>query len=114
MKTIRLPDGTSVRGLGRLETRFLYQEIFVERIYGGHEVTRGGCVVDVEGAELQVLQGLRSEHWPRLGAVTAEVEDVDDSLETLCRLLETNGLQTHIRQPAELAGTPYHLLTAVR
>jgi FkbM family methyltransferase len=268
MKTIRLPDGTRVMGLRRVETRFLYQEIFVDRIYGGHEVRRGGCVVDVganiglfglwasrhleperlllfepipetfrvleanacahypgaqrfnlglaratgietfyyypgaagwasmlpreellresllaylqrgslglpltafrllgrvaprvqravhdlvcsrlfaarrdvdcpvttlseviadheiesidllkldvEGAELQVMQGLRTEHWPRLGAVTAEVEDVDEALETLCRLFETSGLHTDVRQPAELAGTPFHLLTATR
>jgi FkbM family methyltransferase len=70
--------------------------------------------LDVEGAELQVLQGLRSEHWPRLGAVAAEVEDVDGSLDTIRQLLETHGLYTQTRQPAELAGTPFHLLNAVR
>lgn len=268
MKTIRLPDGSRVMGLRRVETRFLYQEIFVDRVYGGHEVARGGCVVDVganiglfglwasrdleparlllfepipeifrvlevnandhfstaqprnvglaseagtatfryypgaagwasilpreellresllvwlqrgslglpvtafrlmgrvaprvqralyhlacdrifaarrdidcavttlsdvildheiekidllkldvEGTELQVLQGLRSEHWPRLGAIAAEVEDVDGSLEELCRLLENHGLHAQTRQTAELVGTPFHLLTATR
>ena len=32
--------------------------------------------IDVEGAELSVLRGVRREHWPRVRAVVAEVHDV--------------------------------------
>lgn len=70
--------------------------------------------LDVEGSELLVLQGLKPEHWARLGAVTAEVEDVSGRLAALRQLLEYNGLLTRRHQPPALAGTPFHVVTASR
>jgi len=70
--------------------------------------------LDVEGAELEVLTGVRAEHWPRIHAVTAEVEDVDGALDAFTRLLEANGLCASTRQAPEMAGTPFHLVWATR
>jgi len=45
---MRLPEGTRVRYLNRLEARFLYDEIFVRELYLRHgvELNAGDCVVD--------------------------------------------------------------------
>lgn len=50
--------------------------------------------VDVEGAELEVLQGLGDDpaEWDRVRSAVLEVHDVDGRLEAVCRLLERHGL----------------------
>ncbi len=70
--------------------------------------------LDVEGAEYNIMSGLAADHWPRIQAIAAEVEDVDGRLRMLSQLMEGNGLRVHTRQASELAGTPFHLLWADR
>lgn len=70
--------------------------------------------LDVEGAELEVLCGLRDGHWSRICAVTVEVEDTEGTLANLRQLLESRGFVVRTRQSPELSGTPFHLLWASR
>jgi FkbM family methyltransferase len=70
--------------------------------------------LDVEGAELEVFQGVRGEHWPRIHRVTAEVEDVDGSLDACVDLLARHGLRVRTRQAAQMVNTPFHHLWADR
>lgn len=49
--------------------------------------------IDVEGAELEVLQGLDAAHWPLIGQVLLEVQDLDGRLGAICDLLRVNGLE---------------------
>jgi FkbM family methyltransferase len=49
--------------------------------------------VDVEGAELEVLQGIDEAHWPLIGRVLMEVQDLDGRLEAVLTLLRDNGLE---------------------
>lgn len=47
--------------------------------------------VDCEGAELDVLLGVEDADWPRIGAVVAEVADVDGRLAAVRDLLARHG-----------------------
>jgi FkbM family methyltransferase len=80
-----------------------------------HEIDRIDLLkLDVEGAELEVLEGLEPEHRSRLATVSAEVEDVNGSLAKIRLLLDACGMETRIHQPDDLAGTPFHLVRAWR
>jgi FkbM family methyltransferase len=57
--------------------------------------------IDVEGAELDVLQGIDARHWPLIRQVVMEVQDLDDRLAQVCDLLARHGLQPAAR-PAPL------------
>ena len=46
--------------------------------------------VDVEGAELFVLKGIKAEQWPRIKQVTLEVEDFD-TVKQVAQLLRAKG-----------------------
>ena len=84
-------------------------------VIDGHHIDRIDLLkLDVEGAELEILQGVNSEHWPRIGAITAEVEDVSDRLEAVASLLLGRGFRVDERQSRELDNTPFHMLTARR
>eukprot|EP00238_Polyblepharides_amylifera_P000964 CAMPEP_0196573734 /NCGR_PEP_ID=MMETSP1081-20130531/3589_1 /TAXON_ID=36882 /ORGANISM="Pyramimonas amylifera, Strain CCMP720" /LENGTH=308 /DNA_ID=CAMNT_0041891555 /DNA_START=221 /DNA_END=1148 /DNA_ORIENTATION=- len=48
--------------------------------------------VDVERAELEVLQGIQSADWPKIQQVVMEVHDVDGRLNTVCAILKDAGL----------------------
>jgi FkbM family methyltransferase len=57
--------------------------------------------VDVEGAELDVLLGIDARHWPLIGQVAMEVQDIDGRLADVCDLLARHGLRPTVR-PAPL------------
>lgn len=44
--------------------------------------------VDVEGSELQVLQGIQPHHWPHIKQVVLETHDVDNRLQQVSSLLQ--------------------------
>ena len=47
---------------------------------------------DCEGAELDVLLGLKDAHWPKIEKVIAEVHDIDGRLDKIIALLKTHGI----------------------
>jgi FkbM family methyltransferase len=71
--------------------------------------------VDVEGAELDVLQGIDARHWPLIREVVMEVQDLDGRLAAVCDLLARHGLQPAAR-PAPLLDPDVrtHVVRAVR
>jgi hypothetical protein len=50
--------------------------------------------IDVEGAEMAVLEGLRSEHWRLVQQVALEVENAE-TVRRICTLLEAKGFETY-------------------
>ncbi len=70
--------------------------------------------IDVERAELDVLRGIRSEHWPRIRQVVAEVHDEGGRLEALRELLETQGFVLTIDQEESMKGTGVFVAYASR
>lgn len=50
--------------------------------------------VDVEGAELKVLQGVSDKHWPMVRQVLLEVESFQ-MVATIEKLLRAKGFKTH-------------------
>ena len=48
--------------------------------------------IDCEGAELDVLLGLKDAHWPKIEKVIAEVHDIDGRLDKIIDLLTTHGI----------------------
>ena len=58
--------------------------------------------IDVEGAELQVLEGLSMEDWSIIEQVVLEVHDVDGRLAELVSLLMSFGLtDLHVDEVCE-------------
>ncbi|MCB1057091.1 MAG: FkbM family methyltransferase, partial [Acidobacteria bacterium] len=51
--------------------------------------------IDVERAELDVLRGLRDDHWPRVDQVVAEV-DTRENLELIVALLGERGFEVRV------------------
>ena len=71
--------------------------------------------VDVEGAELDVLEGIEERHWPRIGAIVAEVHDVDGRLARIHGLLAAHGFaDVRTEQDWINAGTDVFTVHALR
>ncbi|KAF6259530.1 S-adenosyl-L-methionine-dependent methyltransferase [Scenedesmus sp. NREL 46B-D3] len=72
--------------------------------------------IDVERAELQVLQGVQQHHWPRIQQVAMEVHDVDGQLATVVRLLRDTAGFTRVvaNQDDMLRGSKLYNVFAVR
>ncbi|GAA2613573.1 hypothetical protein GCM10010399_50540 [Dactylosporangium fulvum] len=68
--------------------------------------------VDVERAEWDVLCGIDAGHWPLIGAVVAEVHDIDGQLDRVVRLLRERGYTVEVGQDPSFAGGSVHLLHA--
>ena len=54
--------------------------------------------IGVEKGEFEVLEGIKSEDWPKVRQVVVEVHDMDDRLGAIRRLLEEHGYQVTIEQ----------------
>lgn len=71
--------------------------------------------VDVEKSELEVLQGINPEHWPRIQQVVLELHDLDNRLEIVRHMLITHGLEhIYIEQEPALRGSNVYALFASR
>ena len=57
--------------------------------------------VDTEGAELNVLKGIRSEHWPIIRQAVIEVHDGSSGLQNVIEILDRNGFHSVVEQPRE-------------
>ncbi|MFP2932013.1 non-ribosomal peptide synthetase, partial [Pyxidicoccus sp. 3LG] len=75
--------------------------------------------VDVQRAELDVLEGLDAEHWPLVRQVVMEVHDArghasEGRAQRMTRLLEERGFRVQVDQDPLLQGTDRHNLYAWR
>ena len=57
--------------------------------------------VDTEGAELNVLNGIRSDHWPIIRQAVIEVHDGSSGLQKVIEILERNGFRSVVEQPSD-------------
>jgi len=58
--------------------------------------------IDVEGAEHEVLKGIRPQHWPRIRQMAIELHDVDGRLAQVRALLEERGFEVVCEQGSSL------------
>lgn len=70
--------------------------------------------IDVQKAELEVLAGIREEHWPLIGQIVMEVHDLDGRLERIVRLLGERGFRVTVEQDELLQGSVLYNLFALR
>lgn len=80
-----------------------------------HDVTDIGLLkIDVERAELAVLDGLRADLWPRIRQVVVEVHDIDGRLGLVTGRLATLGYEVRVSQAPAFRGASVYLLFATR
>ncbi|WP_280503468.1 FkbM family methyltransferase [Nocardia farcinica] len=70
--------------------------------------------IDVERAELDVLNGVGDTDWPRIRSVVAEVHDIEGRLARIEDMLRDHGLTSRTRQDPSLQGTELYEVYAVR
>lgn len=58
--------------------------------------------VDVEGAELDVLQGIDDEHWPRVRRAAIEVQDSGWRVAAIEKLLASKGFTVEVSRPQNI------------
>ncbi|MDG5807978.1 FkbM family methyltransferase [Streptomyces ossamyceticus] len=80
------------------------------RQYGIEDI--GLLKIDVERAELSVLQGIEEDHWSLIRSIAAEVHAEDGRLEEITALLRKHGFSTDVSQSPKLAGTSLYDLVA--
>jgi FkbM family methyltransferase len=71
--------------------------------------------VDVEGAELEVLRGIRPEDWAKIDRLAVEVHDVDGRVQAMRAILRSAGFtEIHVDQEWPFQGTDIYMLHAAR
>lgn len=70
--------------------------------------------IDVEGFELQVLEGIGDALWPRIRNAAVEVEGDSARLDTVTALFARHGMRTRVGQPDDYRGTDVFTLFATR
>jgi 31-O-methyltransferase len=70
--------------------------------------------IDVERAELDVLNGIDDDDWARIDQIVAEVHDDDGRLTSVTSLLTARGFSLATEQEKAMHGTGVHLVYAVR
>ncbi|MGY3621908.1 amino acid adenylation domain-containing protein [Bradyrhizobium sp. USDA 10063] len=75
--------------------------------------------IDVQRAELDVLQGIDDDHWPRVQQIVMEVHDqagtpTQGRIDILLDLLESRGFEVRVEQESLLHGTDRYGLYAWR
>lgn len=70
--------------------------------------------VDVEGAELDVLEGLDDEDWDRVDQIALELQDTDGLADKVITILTKHGFEVAVETPATLAHLDYRTLYATR
>lgn len=68
--------------------------------------TLGLLKIDAEGSELDILSGIRPEHWPRIRQIAMEIHDQDGtSCPRIMQLLEGQGFRCVVEQDRRLLGS---------
>lgn len=70
--------------------------------------------IDVERAELDVLNGIDDADWPRIDQIVAEVHDDNGRLASVAALLAARGFSLEVEQEPTMHGTGVHLVYATR
>jgi FkbM family methyltransferase len=70
--------------------------------------------IDVERAELDVLNGIDDNDWPRIDQIVAEVHNDDGRLASISALLAAWDFSLATEQEAAMRGTGVHLVYAIR
>ncbi|MGB1390594.1 MAG: non-ribosomal peptide synthetase, partial [Paracoccaceae bacterium] len=70
--------------------------------------------IDVEKAEMEVLEGIQAQHWPMIRQIVMEVHDLDGRLSVVCEHLGALGFDVCTEQDRALAGTAVHTVRAQR
>ena len=61
--------------------------------------------IDVEKSELEVLRGIRADHWPIVREVVVEVHDIDNRVQEITRLLTAAELEVSAYRASDLQDT---------
>jgi len=69
--------------------------------------------IDVQKAELEVLEGIAEEDWPKIAQLAIELHDLDGALERIERLLRGKGYSVTVEQDPLHEGTVVHFVYAV-
>ena len=96
--------------------RFACELVTLSDVMAAYRVDRIDLLkLDIEGGELDALEGIAEADWPKVGQVVAEVQDVDGRLGAVVELLGRHGL-TEIDTEQEVAfeGTWMHNVYARR
>ena len=70
--------------------------------------------IDVERAEMDVLEGIDDEHWKNIRQVVIEVHDIHGRLENVCMLLASRGYELFVDQERLLKHTDMYHVYAMR
>lgn len=70
--------------------------------------------VDVQKAELEVLEGIDEGDWPKFSQIVLEVHDIDGRAKLVASLLESRGFSVIVEQDTLYVGTNIHNIYAVR
>ncbi|MGM3188943.1 non-ribosomal peptide synthetase [Musicola paradisiaca] len=70
--------------------------------------------IDVERAELQVLEGIDEQDWSRLRQIVLEVEDRDRQLDNVTSLLTAKGYALVVEASGHFPGVPLYMVYARR
>jgi FkbM family methyltransferase len=69
--------------------------------------------IDVQKAELGVLQGIETRHWPRIRQIVMEVHDLEGRLAEVVDLLRRHGFDVLVEQDPLLTGSVLYNLFAI-
>jgi hypothetical protein len=61
--------------------------------------------IDVEKSELEVLRGIRPDHWKRIQRIVVEVHDLDARVRQINSMLGQAGYRTFVEQHPKLKNT---------
>jgi amino acid adenylation domain-containing protein/non-ribosomal peptide synthase protein (TIGR01720 family)/FkbM family methyltransferase len=70
--------------------------------------------IDAQKSEMQVLNGIHDDDWPKIRQIVLEVHDIDGRLAQTLALLERHGYTVAVEQETAMRDTPLYDVYAVR
>jgi amino acid adenylation domain-containing protein/FkbM family methyltransferase len=87
----------------------------ISEVIREHGLTRIDLLkIDVERAELAVLNGIEPDDWPKVGQLVVEVQDTDGRLDRIVGLLRGHGFRVTVDRQEQLAGADLYYVYASR
>jgi len=81
------------------EQQVVCQAVTLSEIIHTHQIEQIDLLkIDAEKAELDILQGIQPDHWPKIRQVVLEVHDIAGRLDTVTALLRHQGFSEVIAQ----------------